>query len=164
MTVNTYLNTFRSLKHSKCAMSWYAWDISTALFPVLHVFWRNNMASAVETSFENPRNTISETLNFQMSLDASALKKLCPWCEFKATYYWLSACYLKTFWEPWIPSPLRVRLGPVWSFKAALLWKQIVTICEEKRNIVTNYLKCSIKLNMIHMRKEWLFYVQFSEE
>ena len=54
MTLNAYLNRFRSVKRSNRAMSWNAWDISTALFPVLRVFWRNNMASAVEIPVENP--------------------------------------------------------------------------------------------------------------
>ena len=36
MTLNAYLNRFRSVKRSNRAMSWNAWDISTALFPVLH--------------------------------------------------------------------------------------------------------------------------------
>ena len=30
-----------------------------------------------------PGNAISKTLNFKMSLDASALKKLFLWCEFQ---------------------------------------------------------------------------------
>ena len=35
MTLNAYLNRFRSVKHSNSAMSWNAWDISTALFPCI---------------------------------------------------------------------------------------------------------------------------------
>ena len=35
----------------------YAWDISMALFPVLRVFWRNNMASAVENTSWKPLET-----------------------------------------------------------------------------------------------------------
>ena len=31
---------------------------------------------------KTPGNAISETLNFNMSLDVSALKNLCLWCEF----------------------------------------------------------------------------------
>ena len=38
----------RSVKHLNYAVSWNAWDILTALFPVLRVFWRSNMAFAVE--------------------------------------------------------------------------------------------------------------------
>ena len=32
---------------------------------------------------KTPGNAISETLNFKMSLDASAVKNLCLWCEFQ---------------------------------------------------------------------------------
>ena len=46
---------------------------------------------------KSPGNAISETLNFKMSLDASVLKNLYLWCSSKATYYSLSACYLKSF-------------------------------------------------------------------
>ena len=42
------------MKHLSRAMLWNAWDISTALFPVLHVFWQNNMASAVENTSWKP--------------------------------------------------------------------------------------------------------------
>ena len=42
------------MKRSNRARSWNAWDISTALFPVLRVFWRNSIASAVEIPLENP--------------------------------------------------------------------------------------------------------------
>ena len=31
---------------------------------------------------KSPGNVISETLNFKIFLDASALKSLCLWCEF----------------------------------------------------------------------------------
>ena len=53
MTLNAYLNRFRSGKFSNSAMSWNTWDILTALFPVLQVFWQNNKASMVENSLEN---------------------------------------------------------------------------------------------------------------
>ena len=33
---------------------------------------------------KTPGNTISETLNFKMTLDAAALKNLCLWCDPKA--------------------------------------------------------------------------------
>ena len=50
-----------------------------------------------ELLLKTPGNAISVTLNFKMSLDASALKNLCLWCEFQSPYYSFSACYLKTF-------------------------------------------------------------------
>ena len=45
-------------------------------------------------------NMISKTLTFKISLHASAFKNSCLWCEPKAVYYSLSACHLKTFWQP----------------------------------------------------------------
>ena len=33
---------------------------------------------------KTPGNAISETFNLKMSLDASALKNLCLWCEFQS--------------------------------------------------------------------------------
>ena len=33
-----------------------------------------------------PGNAISETLNFKVSLDSSALKDLCLWCEFRQLF------------------------------------------------------------------------------
>ena len=63
----------------------------TVLFPVLRVFWRNNMASAVLEStylLKTPENAISETLNFKMSLNATTLKNLCLGASSLAAYYW----------------------------------------------------------------------------
>ena len=98
MTLKACVNRFRSVKHSKCAMSWNAWDILTALFPVLHVFWQSNKASAVEKyRFRTPRNGISETLNSKLSLIASALKNLCLWCEFQSCLLFIISLPLKNF-------------------------------------------------------------------
>ena len=41
--------------------------------------------------------TISETLNFKMSLDASALKNLCLWCEFRSCLLFIISLLLKNF-------------------------------------------------------------------
>ena len=56
MTLNAY-SRFRSVKRSNRAMSWNAWDIATTLFPVLRVFWRNNMVSAVGNTSWKPLET-----------------------------------------------------------------------------------------------------------
>ena len=96
MTFNAYLNRFRSVKCSNHA--WNACDILMVLFPVLRVFWRNNIASVVvNTSWKPPGNAISETLNFKMSLDASALKKLCLWCKFQSRLLIIIGLLLKNF-------------------------------------------------------------------
>ena len=39
--------------------------------------------------------TISETLNFKMSLDGSALKNLCLWCEFQSCLLFIISLLLK---------------------------------------------------------------------
>ena len=44
-----------------------------------------------------PGNTISETLIFKMSLDASALKSLCFWCEFQSRVLFIISLLLKNF-------------------------------------------------------------------
>ena len=78
MTLNACLNGFRSVKHLNGAFSWNVWDILTALFPVLHVFsWCPRWKYLLKT----PGNGISKTLSLKMSLDASALRSLCLWCE-----------------------------------------------------------------------------------
>ena len=46
---------------------------------------------------KSPGNAISETLNFKMSLDASALKNLCLWCEFQSHLLFIISLLLKTF-------------------------------------------------------------------
>ena len=169
------------MKRSNHSMSWNTWDILTALFLVLCVFSRNNMASqrakkvvsnspglvdfaiglvnsvinlpdgqvnffeefnlqknceinlfiktfcgqvemifglvnvsfslpewqAVKMTFfapcissgkfplKTPGNAISETLYFKISLDASALKNLCLWCEFQSRLLFLISLLLK---------------------------------------------------------------------
>ena len=45
---------------------------------------------------KSPGNAISETLNFKMSLDASALKNLCLWCEFQSHLLFIISLLLKT--------------------------------------------------------------------
>ena len=48
-------------------------------------------------SLGNPGNSISETLNFKMSLDASALKNVCLWCKFQSCLLFIISLLLKTF-------------------------------------------------------------------
>ena len=95
MTLNAYLNKLRSLKSSNRAMSWNAWYMSTALFPVVHIFWLNNMVSAVE-------NTSSKTLEtpfprLKMTLDVSALKNLFLRCEFQSHILFTISLLFKNF-------------------------------------------------------------------
>ena len=42
-------------------------------------------------------NAISETLNFKISLDASALKNLCLWCKFQSRLLFIIGLLLKNF-------------------------------------------------------------------
>ena len=46
---------------------------------------------------KTPGNAISETLNFKMSLDALALKKLCLWCKFQSRLLIIIGLLLKNF-------------------------------------------------------------------
>ena len=56
-----------------------AWDISTALFPECCVYSdTQHGVCGWKHLLKMPGNTISETLMFKMSLDASALKSLFP--------------------------------------------------------------------------------------
>ena len=98
MTLNVYWTKSRSVKRSNHAMLWNAWDTLTASFPVLRVFWRSNMASAMEKYLlKTPGNRVSETLNSKMSLDASVLKNLCLWCEFQSRLLFVISLPLKNF-------------------------------------------------------------------
>ena len=64
MILNAYLNRFRSVKRSNRAMLWNAWDILTALFPVLRVFQLNNGFLVENTSWK-PLETWFPRLEFQ---------------------------------------------------------------------------------------------------
>ena len=64
------------------------------MFPVLRVFWWNNMVSTVENT---PGNAISKTLNFKMSLDASVLNNLCLWYKFQSRLLFIISLLLKNF-------------------------------------------------------------------
>ena len=46
---------------------------------------------------KTPGNGIFKTLNFKMSLDASALKNLCFWCEFQSRLLFIISLLLKNF-------------------------------------------------------------------
>ena len=46
---------------------------------------------------KTPGNTISETLNFKISLNASALKNLCLWCKFQNCLLFINSLPLKKF-------------------------------------------------------------------
>ena len=46
---------------------------------------------------KTPGNAISKTLNFKMSLDASALKNLCLLCEFQSHLQFIISLLLKNF-------------------------------------------------------------------
>ena len=46
---------------------------------------------------KTPGNAISKTLNFKMSLDASALKNLRLWCEFQSRLPFIISVLLESF-------------------------------------------------------------------
>ena len=81
------------MKHANHAMLWNAWDISMAnLFPVLCVFWWNNMASTVENTSWKPLE-----MPFQNTPSTSALKNLCLYCEFESHLLFIISLLLKKF-------------------------------------------------------------------
>ena len=53
-----------------------------------------------ETLVKTPGNAISETLIFKMSLDAWPSRTCAFGASSRSAYYSLSACYVKTFWQP----------------------------------------------------------------
>ena len=53
-------------------------------------------------------NAISESINFRMSLDTSALKNLCLWCEFQSRLLFIISLLLKNFLTPLYTSQLHV--------------------------------------------------------
>ena len=50
-------------------------------------------------SLKTPGNSISETLNFTMSLAALALKNLCLWCEFQSRLLFIIRLLLKKLFD-----------------------------------------------------------------
>ena len=93
MTLNTYLNRFRSVKRSNFVMSWNTWDILTALFPVLCVFQRNKMASMVENASWKPLEIWFPRL---LISKYPYMPRPSRTCAFGAN----PACHLKTFSQP----------------------------------------------------------------
>ena len=64
---------------SNRTIPWNAWDISTALFPILHLVCNQTKQHGIHGGkyfLKSPGNVISETLIFKISLNAPALKKL----------------------------------------------------------------------------------------
>ena len=86
------------------AMLWNACDISTALFPVLCVFWWNNIIGIHGGKYllKTPGNAISETLNFKIPLVLLPSRTWAFGVSSKATYYSLLSSYLKSFWQLWV--------------------------------------------------------------
>ena len=72
MTLYAYLSRFRSVKHSNRAMLLNAWEISMAIVPSLAcILTKQHAIRGGKYLLKTPGTTISETLNFKMSLDAS---------------------------------------------------------------------------------------------
>ena len=92
--IHTVVNSY-SLN---CAMLWNAWDISTALVLSLACILMNQHGvRGGKQILKTPGNGISETLNFKMSLVASALKNLCLWCELQSHLLFIISLPLKNF-------------------------------------------------------------------
>ena len=83
MTLNAYLKGL-DLWNVQTMRSWNVWDTSTASFPVFVALTKQHGICSGKYLLKTPGNAISETSNFQLSLDASALKNLCLWCKFQS--------------------------------------------------------------------------------
>ena len=143
MTLNAYLNTFRSVKCSNRAMSWNACDFSMTLFPVLRVLWRNNIASVVENTFQKPPEMPILRLHFKISLSALALKNLCLWCEFQSRLLIIISLLLENFLTA-LPACLilgRRGLCPQGSLPSHLQSLQSITqyFCRHSFHLWTSY-------------------------
>ena len=103
MTLNTYLNRFRSM--------WNVWTVQCSGTP--GTFRRHCSQSLMysdETAWcpqwkippENRWKNHFKTQNFTMSLDALTIKNLCLWCEFQGRLLLIISLFLKTFWQPCI--------------------------------------------------------------
>ena len=93
MTLNTYLNRFRSVKHSNHAMLWNAQKHFNSIVPSLAcILAKQHIFRCGKYLLKTPGNAIPETLS----------SRTCAFCAIsRASYYSLSALYLKTFWQPW---------------------------------------------------------------
>ena len=99
VTLNAYLNRFRSVKRSNHV--WNACDISMVLFPVLQVFWWNSIASVVVNTSWKPLEMPFLRLLISKCPQMPQPSKTCAFgASSKAAYYSLSAYYLKTLLQP----------------------------------------------------------------
>ena len=91
------------MKRVNRAMSRNAWGISTALFPFLQVFWRKNIASTEENTSWKPLKMPYPRVPISKCPEMPRPSRTCAFCpSSKGAYYSLLACYLNTFWQPWV--------------------------------------------------------------
>ena len=139
MSLNAYLNSFRSVKCLRRVMSWNAWEILMVLFSVLRVFWQNNVLFTVENTSWKPRE-----MPFLRLLISKCPKMPEPsrTCAFggssNAAYYSLSAWYLKSFWQPCIILTKReVKMAGCWTSLFLLFF--FITTTTTTTNFIENW-------------------------
>ena len=99
------------MKCANHAMFWKAWDISTAFFSILHVFWQNSMVSTVESTSWKPLEKLFRRLKISKCPYMPRPSRTCAFgASSKAAYYSLSTCFLKTFWQPWMWKKINIAL------------------------------------------------------
>ena len=111
----------------------------------------NGVRGGINTPWKPPERRLPR---LKMSLDASALTNLCLWCEFQSRLlFLLSACYLKTFWQPWSDTHIFFKFTGKCSVPS--IWSPSHIFCFARKNSVSTnvsyeWADCNVKL------EEWV--------
>ena len=135
-------------------MTWNACDISIALFPVLQVLWRNNIASAAENTSWKPLEMPFLRL---LSLDASALASFFTWTYcllFVGNYPSLNTVYMCCHLIK------KAKLNDVCvPFKHSNIWSKMLDMYSERprfQNFSRNsHLRC--KVFLLHILQSFCY-------
>ena len=99
MALNAYLNRFRSVKRCEmfepCNVVECLGHFEGIVPSLVCILTKQHGVHGGKYLLKTPGNTISETLNFKMSLDALALKNLYLWCEFQSRLIFIISLLLK---------------------------------------------------------------------
>ena len=91
MTLNAYLNKFEP-----CDVLERLGHFNSIIPSLACILTKQHGVRGGKFLLKTPGNAISETINFKMSLDASALKSLCLWCEFQSHLLFIISLLLKS--------------------------------------------------------------------
>ena len=101
MTLNTYSNRVRPVKRLNRAVLEHQEHFDSIVPSLACILTKHHGICSGKHLLKSPGNIICKSLIFKMSLDASALKSLCLWCEFQSHLLFIISLQLKTFWQPW---------------------------------------------------------------